>query len=202
MFASPAPPYPASLIHGTIIGNAMAPVIILPGLGNSGPDHWQSLWQRRDPASRRFAPADWDRPMRDDWLRALDAAVAAAAEPPLLVAHSLACLLVAHWAARSAAQPVRGAFLVAPPDPDGPAFPAETATFRDPPANTLPFPALVVASSDDPFGAVEAARRLAASWGAGFVIAGALGHINSASGVGDWPQGAALFEAFRAGTGA
>lgn len=180
----------------------MAPTIILPGLGNSGPDHWQSLWQARDPASRRFAPTDWDRPMLDDWLRALDAAVAAVPGPPLLIAHSLACLLVAHWAARPAAMPVRGAFLVAPPDPDGPAFPPETASFRSPPASALPFPTLVVASADDPFGSAESARRRAASWGAGFVVAGALGHINSASGIGDWPQGAALLEAFRAGTGA
>ena len=121
-----------------------------------------------------------------------------------MVAHSPACLLVPHWAARvrasRAARPVRGVFLVAPPDPDGPGFPAAAASFRAVPRKKLPFPALVVASTDDPYAGLDFARRCAAEWGAGLVVAGALGHINAAGGLGDWPRGAALLEAFRAGT--
>lgn len=181
----------------------MAATVILPGYGGSGDAHWQTLWQARDPAMTRFQPASWDAPELDDWIGALDRAVAGAPEPPLLVAHSLACLLVPHWAVR-AARPVRdavrGAFLVAPPDPDGPEFPAAAASFRDVPRGKLPFPVLVVASTDDPYAGPDFARRCAAEWDAGLVVAGALGHINAASGLGDWPQGAALLEAFRAGT--
>ena len=187
----------------------MSATIILPGYGGSGDAHWQTLWQARDPAMRRFRPASWDAPELGDWVAALDRAVAEPAEPPLLVAHSLACLLVPHWASRAgasragasrAARPVRGAFLVAPPDPDGPEFPVAATSFGEVPRGGLPFPALVVASTDDPYAAPDFARRCAAEWGAGFVVAGALGHINSASGLGEWPQGAALLEAFRAGT--
>lgn len=174
--------------------------IILPGIGGSGDAHWQTLWERSDPSFRRFQPASWDQPELEDWIAALDRAVAQAPEPPLLVAHSLSCLLVAHWAARSQAA-VRGALLVAVPDPRGPEFPAVAAGFGGVPEQPLRFPALIVASSDDPYGSPDYVRRKAAAWNAGLVIAGALGHINAASGIGDWPQGGALLEAFSAGTG-
>lgn len=181
----------------------MTATITLPGITGSGEAHWQTLWEARDPRMVRFQPASWDHPDLSDWVAALNHTISAAPEPPLLVAHSLACLLVAHWAVREVKgteQLVRGAFLVAAPDPDSPAFPLEAATFRDVPEMGLPFPALVVASADDPYATLDHARRCSSAWGAGFVVVGALGHINSASGLGDWPQGAMLLEAFRAGT--
>jgi predicted alpha/beta hydrolase family esterase len=173
--------------------------IILPGIGGSGEAHWQTRWERADRSFQRFQPGNWDHPELEDWIAALDQAVAAQAEPPLLVAHSLACLLVAHWAARGGPA-VRGALLVALPDPDGPAFPAEAASFREPPGAPLPFPALVIASTDDPYGSIGHAQQRAAAWRAGLVVPGALGHINGASGLGDWPLGLMLLEGFAAGT--
>lgn len=147
----------------------------------------------------RFRPKDWDNPDLDDWIEALDRAIGKTAEAPILVAHSLACLLVAHWAAR-ACYPIAGAFLVAVPNPDSPSFPAaEAASFRAVPQRPLNFPALVVASDNDPYGSVDYARACATAWGAGFVVAGSLGHMNSASNLADWPLGAMLLEAFRAG---
>ncbi|MBP5858385.1 serine hydrolase family protein [Marivibrio halodurans] len=178
----------------------MIPVITLPGIGGSGPTHWQSAWEAKDPTIVRFQPARWDRPDLADWIASLDSAVAAAPAAPLLVAHSLACLLVAHWAARGA-RPVRGAFLVCVPDPRSAAFPVEAREFDDVPGGRLPFPALVVASTDDPFGTIDYSKARAEQWGAGHVSVGAHGHLNAASNLGDWPQGTALFEAFRAGTG-
>ena len=173
--------------------------LILPGIGGSGEAHWQTLWSRRDPSLLSFQPSSWDEPELDDWIAALDRAVASAARPPVLIAHSLACLLVAHWAARSGAR-VAGAFLVSVPDPDSPEFPAErAATFRAVPGQALAFPTLVVASSNDPYGSLGYMQRCAADWDAGLVVAGALGHINGASGLGEWPFGAALLTAFRAG---
>ncbi len=132
--------------------------------------------------------------------------VLAAKEPVILVAHSLGRLLVAHWAARGFAQdqassPVAGAFLVSPPDPDGLNFPADAASFRAPPRARLPFPSLVVASLDDSYAGLDVMRAHAVNWKSGFVVAGALGHINEASALGDWAQGRALLEAFRAGLG-
>ena len=85
------------------------PVLVLSGIGNSGPQHWQSLWQRRHPQWQRVNLGNWDSPVCEDWVRALDVAVEACLSPPVLVAHSLGCLLVAHWAHHSA-RVLRGAF--------------------------------------------------------------------------------------------
>lgn len=178
----------------------MAAGIVLPGIGGSGTDHWQSHWEAADLSLRRFRPADWDHPDLADWQAALDRAIAEASGAPVLIAHSLSCLLVAH-AATGIANRVRGAFLVAVPDPEGPAFPAAAASFRDVPSRTLPFPALVVASTDDPYGSHDHALRQARAWGAGLVTVGARGHINAASGLGPWPEGHMLLDAFRAGLG-
>ncbi len=172
-------------------------VLILPGYGGSGPGHWQSLWQQQNLAWQRFSPSDWDAPDLTDWLAALDRAVAAEPEPPLLVAHSLACLLVGHWGATRQTR-VRGAFLVAPPDPKAPVFPAEAGSFLPLPQAKLPFPALVVASTDDPYGSAGFAQDLAETYRAWFVSLGPLGHINTDSGHGDWPHGRELLAAFAA----
>jgi predicted alpha/beta hydrolase family esterase len=60
------------------------------------------------------------------------------------------------------------------------------------PLHKLDFPAIVVASSDDPYVSIERARQFAQSWGAQIVEIGAHGHINGDSGLGDWPEGLML----------
>ncbi|MBB5751389.1 RBBP9/YdeN family alpha/beta hydrolase [Prosthecomicrobium pneumaticum] len=172
----------------------MPPIIMVPGICNSGPDHWQSLWQAQLRQATRFAPTDWFHPDRDDWVAALTLAVTAAPSPPLLVAHSLGCLAVAHWAARRTARKAAGALLVAVPDPSGRAFPAEASSFVDPPLGPLPFPAMIVASENDPYASLTYAEEHAAGWGAELVVVGRRGHINSASRLGDWPEGRALLD--------
>jgi len=169
--------------------------VTLPGIGGSSEDHWQSHWERMDDRFGRFSPGDWDEPELADWLAALRKSVTASPGPVVLVAHSLACLLAVH-AARKLRSRIAGAFLVAVPDPDGVAFPPEAASFRDVPERELPFPALIVSSTDDPFGTTAHARRRAEQWGASLVIAGPLGHINAASGLAHWPAGRALLDAF------
>ncbi|MBR1154851.1 alpha/beta hydrolase [Bradyrhizobium sp. JYMT SZCCT0428] len=177
----------------------MVEIIIVPGIGGSGELHWQTRWEGANPQWRRLQSTDWNQPELDDWIAALDRAVGAARQAPLLVAHSLGCLLVAHWQQVSTA-PVAGAFLVAVPNPEAPAFPVEAAGFANPPRTEFRFPSLIVASADDPYGTVEYARERANQWGGGIVEVGELGHINETSKLADWPQGKALFAAFAAGT--
>ena len=176
----------------------MTDIVILPGIGGSGELHWQTRWEKTNPWCRRFQPTDWNQPELSDWISALDRAVGAASKPPLLVAHSLACLLVAHWQQISTAA-VAGAFLVAVPNPQSEAFPAEATSFANPPLSKFRFPSLVIASANDPYGTIEHARERASQWGSGIVEVGELGHVNEASGLGDWPQGKALLVAFAAG---
>jgi predicted alpha/beta hydrolase family esterase len=149
---------------------------------------------------RRFQPSDWDLPDLTDWISALDGAIGAATSPPLLVAHSLACLLVAHWQ-RVSSRPVAGAFLVAVPDPESNAFPVAANSFANPPTQKLHFPSLIVASANDPYGTIDYSRRRADQWGGGVVEIGSFGHINGQSGLEDWPYGMSLLTSFMAGIG-
>jgi len=61
----------------------------------------------------------------------------------------------------------------------------------------LPFPSIVVASSNDPFVTIARAQTFASAWGGEFVTMGEVGHINTASGLGAWPEGLALLRNFR-----
>lgn len=174
-------------------------IISLPGITGSGPDHWQSRWEALDSRLVRFAPTSWDHPDLTDWQRALSKAVASARMPPVLIAHSLACLLVVHWAMSEGALPVAGAFLVSVPDGSALAFPEEAGSFRNPPSSRLPFPTVILVSADDPFGTPEHAERRALEWGAGLVKLGPMGHINAKSELGDWEEGRLLLTSFLAG---
>lgn len=174
-------------------------VLVLPGWQGSGAEHWQSRWERLDPRLVRVEQADWDEPRCADWVAALDRAVRAQPGPVLLAAHSLGCVTVAHWAdqaakadqADQAPATVLGALLVAPADIDNARIPA-LATFSPIPLLPLPFPSILVASSDDPYCTPERARLFAGGWGSRLVETGPLGHLNADSGLGDWPEGRAL----------
>ena len=162
-------------------------VLIQPGYENSGPEHWQSLWEQANPDFVRVEQADWDAPLLDDWVRTLHETVRAQTGPVVIVAHSLGCATVAHWVARHGVV-IQGVLLVAPVDVDNAGLDA-IATFAPVPLAPLPFPSIVVASTDDPWTSAERARHFADAWGSDFIDAGPLGHLNSASGIGDWPAG-------------
>lgn len=175
-----------------------SPIILtVPGLGGSGPSHWQTLWEQSRPDTSRVELGMWDTPHRNSWVTKLDQAIRQAQAPVVLVAHSLGCLAVAWWAELSGQPfgwPVVGALLVAPADVDRPGAAPQLAGFRPTPARPLPFPSIVVASSDDPWVAPERANELARGWGSLFVDAGAQGHLNAASGIGWWEDGQILLD--------
>jgi uncharacterized protein len=173
----------------------MPTFITLPGIGGSGEGHWQTLWERSHSSMRRFKPADWDRPQLSDWVGALKEAVDAAHPPIILVAHSLSCLLVAHWAAQCAST-VAGAFLVAVPDPNAPVFPSAANSFRPVPGGALSFPSIIIASTDDPYSNLEYTQSRAQQWKSKLINIGASGHINASSNLRDWPQGMSLLNEF------
>lgn len=175
-----------------------SPIILtVPGLGGSGPSHWQTLWEQSRPDTSRVELGMWNTPHRNSWVTKLDQAIRQAKAPAVLVAHSLGCLAVAWWAELSAQPfgwPVAGALLVAPADVDRPDARPELAGFRPTPSKPLPFPSIVVASSDDPWVAPDRAAELARGWGSLFVDAGPQGHLNAASGIGWWEEGQILLD--------
>lgn len=184
-----------SLPDTLVIEPGAIPVhVIVPGIGNSGPENWQSLLEEGLERVRRVQQRDWDAPFMPEWTLTLDRLIGSLeGEDPILVGHSAGVMTIVHWAMRHR-RPVRGALLVAPPDfenrlPEG--FPppevVAQAGWSPIPRLRLPFPAIVVASQTDPFCTVERARSFADAWGADFVNLGDAGHINSDSGYGPWP---------------
>jgi uncharacterized protein len=166
--------------------------LIVPGWQGSGPGHWQSIWERDNRAFRRVEQSDWHCPRRSDWVGGIDKAIKTISKPVVLVAHSLGCIAVALWAenADGATRHVAGALLVAPPDLDQRTKLTEPLEdFAPMPRCALPFASSLIASENDPYMALEAARGLAAQWGSQFINAGPVGHINCASGFGHWPDG-------------
>lgn len=179
------------------------PVLLIPGIYNSGPTHWQSLWQTRHAGVARVEQADWDHPVCGTWVRALDDAIAALPQPPILVAHSLGCLVAVHWAARHH-RAVHALLLVAVPDPSGPNFPADARGFAPLPAALPALPTLppktrrvLMSSTTDPYSTPDFSAQCASAWNAKPVVLGARGHLNADSGLGDWPEGWALVERWR-----
>lgn len=169
-------------------------VLLLPGWLNSGPGHWQTLWEAQH-GWRRVEQDDWQWPRRGDWMARLDEVLLEDERPATLVAHSLGCQLVAAWAAHSRhTARVAGALLVAPPDVERDDMPPQVAGWRPIVRGPLPFPALVVYSDDDPYCAPARATAMAAAWGAPSRSVGAVGHVNAESGLGDWPEGLALLD--------
>jgi len=167
-------------------------VLILPGWQGSGPGHWQSRWERKH-GYTRVEQHDWMRPLRGDWIARLeDVLLGCDFEqdgPAVLVAHSLGCLHVAAWATHSRnTHRVKAALLVAPSDVEREDLRTLLPSWSPVELNLLPFRAQVHASSNDPFCALERARQFALAWGADVVDAGARGHLNADSGLGEWPQ--------------
>jgi len=171
-------------------------ILILAGLWNSGPEHWQTHWERKYPAWTRAAHRDWNNPERDEWVAELDAAIAACQGRPILVAHSLGCMLAAQWAQSDSRLKVAGAFLVAPSDTEAPSYPIGSNGFAPIPMAPLPFPSIVVTSTDDPYVTLARAHAFASAWGSRVVEIGKAGHVNADSGYGAWPEGEALLEEF------
>jgi len=172
---------------------ADADILILPGLGNSGPGHWQRRWAERFKTGRVVEHDEWDDPDLRDWTAAIVEAVEAADKPVVIVAHSLAISALVHAAPRFPEGKVKGALLVSPPDHEGKAIPRAAQNFGNVPTDPLPFPSLLVVSNNDELVSPERAAQMAAAWGSELHFAGDAGHINVASGHGPWPEGLLMF---------
>jgi hypothetical protein len=171
-------------------------VLIVPGLDGSGPEHWQTHWERRLSRCERVQMGDWAYPERTKWIRRLDQEIHRSPAPVLIAAHSLGSLTVAWWAKERWSlgyqEQVIGALLVAPPDVERGRSRGRMESFAPIPREPLPFPTLLVASRNDPYVSFDTSSRIAAMWGSTFVDAGGLGHINADSGIGEWTEGVRL----------
>lgn len=163
-------------------------ILTVPGLSGSGPQHWQTRWEQSLPGVHRVMQSDWDTPSCSKWVANIEAAVARSGPETIIVAHSLGCIATAHWA-RQTKLPVKAALLVAPADAERPSFPETATGFTPIPLESLPFPTIVAASTNDEYCSLERAAFIAGHWGSRFVNVGDKGHINALSGLEDWAEG-------------
>jgi len=176
-------------------------VVFVPGLRNHVEDHWQTLAAARLKCTATVPRLGRDALSLQDWVAALDATLQAQRGPVWLAAHSAGAIIVAHWAQRWW-RPINGALLATPPDFAGPlpeGYPrlellAQNGWLPVPRAK-LPFRSIVAASTNDPLGSFERVAGLAADWGSQLYDAGAVGHLNGASGFGEWPAALTLLQA-------
>lgn len=167
-------------------------LLMLPGLGGSGLDHWQHHWAQSYSNSATISVSDWNAPDLDEWLDAVDEAASRTQGGLVLVAHSLGCALAAQWVARSpqALRRLEGVMMVAPADVDDPAYtPDCTRGFGPMPMIDLGCKVVTVTSSDDPYVSVERASAFNEAWNGLRVDVGDKGHINGRSGLGEWADG-------------
>ena len=162
--------------------------LTLPGIGGSGPQHWQSLWEK-EYGFTRLEQQEWETPFRDEWVANIQKAVSKYdPKKVVLVGHSAVCSAIAKWAERYQTK-IKAALMVAPADPEAQTFPQGAMGFSPIPLIKLPFPSIVVTSTNDFFVTVDRAKQFAEAWGSEFVNIGEAGHINVASGFGDWDEG-------------
>lgn len=170
-------------------------ILIVPESAETGPDHWQTRWESQRDNCQKLDLGMWDEPHRNTWVNKLNLAIYRAERPVLLVGHGLGCLTIAWWAEyeRPAADgPVIGALMIAPPDMARQSHDPRLGRFVSCPRSALPFPTYVVASANDPSCPLRSAIDLARDWDCRFTEAGAVGHLDADSPVGDWALGQRL----------
>jgi uncharacterized protein len=163
--------------------------LIVPGLGNSGPDHWQTFFEQSGDNFIRIQQDEWDAPHCNDWVETIDKFVSGYdPQHTVLIGHSLGCVTIAHWVHKFNRR-IKGALLVAPSDIEAPKYTFPAKGFGPVPLQRIPFHTEVVASSNDQWVSLDRAKHFAHHWGSNFINIGEAGHINADSGYGEWEEG-------------
>lgn len=188
--------------------NSLATLVIVPGLRDHVAGHWQTLLEAKLSKVRKVVCVP---PLREDGLNctarveAIQQTVQAVDGPVIFVAHSGGVIMLVHWAQKHQ-HDVQGALLAAPPDFSMPlpaGYPTqqtlEANGWLPVPARRLPFPSLVAASTNDPLASYASVEAMARQWGSTLVNEGAVGHLNPASGFGEWLRAEPLIQQLQKG---
>lgn len=169
--------------------NKMTNYLIVPGLGNSGPDHWQTHFENSGNNFHRINQQEWDAPSCEKWIETIDEKIAQfESATVVLVGHSLGCLAIVHWAMKYNST-IKGAMLVAPSDPEAKQYTFPATGFSPVPTCKINFKTTVVTSADDIWVSLNRAQFFANNWGSELINIGDAGHINASSGFGEWKAG-------------
>lgn len=181
-------------------------VVLVPGLRGHDEEHWQTKLAATLPGARTVPPLGRAEASLQARVELLDRIVEDVAGPVVLVAHSAGALVAVHWAEQKGGSTVVGALLATPPALAAelpPAYPSirrlRQHGWLPIPRRPLPFPSILAASSDDPLGNTVRLTALARAWGSRWHALGPVGHLNPASGFGEWPGARPLIAELAAG---
>ncbi len=176
----------------------MTHYFIIPGLGNSGSEHWQTFFESRLNNVQRINQQEWDAPTCRDWIETIDQRISPYdLNSIVLIGHSLGCATIVHWATQYKKK-IKGALLVAPSDLEAPVYTFPTEGFSPMPKEKIKFKTIVVASSNDQWVSLDRAKYFSANWGSEFINLGDAGHINAVSGYGKWEKGLEILKTLEA----
>ncbi|QIK54021.1 alpha/beta hydrolase [Dysgonomonas sp. HDW5B] len=162
---------------------------IIPGLGNSGANHWQTYFENSGENFQRINQQEWNAPNCEEWMKNIDDTISKYdLSTVILIGHSLGCVTIANWA-KQYGRKIKGALLVAPSDIESPLYTFTSSGFTPIPLDRINFETIIVASSNDPWVSNERVKLFADSWGSKLINIGAAGHINAESGYGEWQEG-------------
>ncbi len=169
--------------------------IIVPGIGGSDHNHWQSWLQRRLTSCSRVQQQDWNKPFLAQWVESFVSVTSLIETPIQVVAHSFGCLttVAAVQQYPELAKKIKKLILVAPANPSR--F-GENGFARDSLGNYADFfnriklniRAEMIISENDPWLNFEDAQALAQAWNIQAINLGQVGHINVDSGFGPFPE--------------
>jgi predicted alpha/beta hydrolase family esterase len=96
----------------------MTNYFIVPGLGNSGPEHGHSYFEKSGSNFQRILQKEWESPACTDWIERIDKTITAVdLSTVVLIGHSLGCLPIVHRS-KKYGRKIKGVLLVAPSDPE------------------------------------------------------------------------------------
>ncbi len=169
-------------------------IVFVPGYGGSKDGHWLKKWHQQFTRSYWVEQSDWFNPCCVDWVENLNHTIKSIKGPIVLIAHSLGCNTVVEWSKQYTGNIV-GVFLVALPDIESIDLPSSVSGFQSPPLQQLPFPSVMIASTDDPYCKFERASHFASTWGCELVSIGNSRHIDSPQ-LAAWPEGSRQLNKF------
>ena len=167
----------------------------IPGLRNSGDDHWQTLWEKQFPSDFiRVQQNNWEQPNCEEWINQVENTLQQYdLENAILIGHSVGCATIVNWF-RKFKHPIKGALLVAPSDVERGDYPTYITGFIPLHLEQLPFPTIVVASTNDHVVDYERAEYFADIWNGELITVENGGHLENSIGKNNWEDGIKLLE--------
>ena len=173
----------------------MIHTVIVPGVGGSESQHWQSWLQGQLMSCSRVQQYDWHRPILKYWVQRFVDTISSISDEIQIVAHSFGCLTTV---AALAQHPelhakIKNLVLVAPANParfgdQGFARHSQNDYHDYFHHLKLNVPTQLLISENDPWLDFQDAQNLAIAWQLRPITLGQVGHINVASGFGAFPK--------------